>query len=697
MHHVNDPTIWRLRQELRKTSCEASSKHRVVLLRRSGSAQNETDLHMLDALHRAGHSVFDLDLALHPSCLVPSDGGSQSIFTPGPVAAVFDRFRPEVVLVGGEGWDLDETGAADFAARGIICTSLSGLAPAIPRRDLLLHGVPATARTQEILAVETPGMDAAAVSERRELQHLVQSHADEVSAPATVTTRLFRHLSAHDLYEHRVEALLETLRRPPHGSGDTTSGPARALALRRNAARPRMIVFSGYYGAGNRGDELLLDALVGHLETALPDLVPVVAGSKPAVVEREHGIQSFARADLDAAEFYAAHASSMVLGPGGHWHDYSIHLAGGAAGIARGARVSPAHLAQLPLLVASYGATVHIHGMGVGPLDDSAARAAVHLTGSLASSITVRDQESAELLEPLCHRWPADVVVSPDVVYGLPLPAPPREPAVGERRRLAVNLRPWSDSPEQRHLLHRTIIDHADRHHLDIVGVPMQATDVPVLAALAAEAAGQVKVDVLPADMPLPALLDVLRGSVGLVAMRLHASLLMHRLRRSAVGLVYDPKVGSHFGQLDRTAWAMGLDADAQTLIDALERLDGEPAMDPRSTEILDGLETAARRQLEEFAALLHAEPVRTPDPGWIHHRAPAQPARRTSTKPVAAETSAPVSTGQPPQEPLPPAAPQPSARKTGRWGLERVARGVRRRLRGLVSAAGQRTRFSRH
>lgn len=94
----------------------------------------------------------------------------------------------------------------------------------------------------------------------------------------------------------------------------------------------RTVLLSGYYGAGNRGDELLLAVLLDHLQARVPGFQPVVAASNAAAVEAEHGAQAFSRADLDESERYAALATGMILGPGGHWHDHSIQLAGGAAG-----------------------------------------------------------------------------------------------------------------------------------------------------------------------------------------------------------------------------------------------------------------------------------------------------------------------------------------------------------------------------
>jgi polysaccharide pyruvyl transferase WcaK-like protein len=460
-------------------------------------------------------------------------------------------------------------------------------------------------------------------------------------------------------------------------------------------------LFSGYYGAGNRGDELLLDTLVSHLQDTLPGFHPVVAGSKPAVVEREHGVQSLSRADLESAEEYAERASSLVLGPGGHWHDYSIKQAGGAAGMVRGARVSPAHMAQLPLLVSAYGGAVHVRGMGVGPLTDPAARAAVNLTGRLARTVTVRDQESAGLLEPMSETWPAGVEVSPDVVYGLPLPAAGSGtvPDTLPDRYLAVNLRPWSDEPDRRRALHRVLLETAREHGLAVVGVPMQATDEVALrdlAATAGETGGGVAVTVVSAGIDLPAFLEVLRGAEALVAMRLHANLLMHRLRRPAVGLVYDPKVGSHFAELGRSDYALGLAAPGADLRDTLDRLLREGELPPATRAVVDGLEERARGELDRLTETLASDPLRVPDPAWVRYPAPPaknpQPKAPATAKDTAKATTTSGTTAGTTSTPTPrppaaddtatPSQPVQPTQPAWRRAARRVYRGVKRRLR---------------
>ncbi|WP_336627640.1 polysaccharide pyruvyl transferase family protein [Micrococcus luteus] len=367
---------------------------RILMVRGGDHRWVRHDRALLRALQLGGHTVVDLDLGRHPTA-VPTPFTEPAPTRPVDLRALdrlVDRARPDLMLFAGEALRPDPATAADLRARGA--------------RLLGVARLPEDATDER--AADVDGL------------------LDLVGSSTAVT-------------------------RPPPGGpvtyGDRIAETLDALpAPRSPRTPPRVVLVSGYYGAGNRGDELLLATLARTLEEGLEDVQVVVAANDPAAVERVHGLPAFARADLTAAEEHAARATAVVLGPGGHWHDYSVAAAGGLAGAFRGTRVSPAHMAQLPLLVAGYGGRVIVHGMGVGPLEDPAARAAVRLTGRVSHAVSVRDEASRALLEPLAADWPAPVTVAPDVVYGLDLPQ--CAPAGAEDEGwIAVSLRPWGTTP----------------------------------------------------------------------------------------------------------------------------------------------------------------------------------------------------------------------------------------------------------
>lgn len=664
------------RDRLRRMPVPDLPVRRVLLVRRTGSPVDARDRALVTELRRLGQAVVDLDAARHRAVLVPAADGGAARLDLDPVEALLRRHAPHLVLVAGDTWPLTPSTATRAREDGTVVVRLAAsgqedpttdedgarvhvLPPAVSRSELLLDPPPSAERVAEVLGAA------------------IDDDAEAVD-----------RLAADGLLESGLAALLRTLPTPDHAC----DGPVRTVLL------------SGYYGAGNRGDELLLAVLLDHLQARVPGFQPVVAASNAAAVEVAHGAQAFSRADLDESERHAALAAGMILGPGGHWHDHSIQLAGGAAGLVRGARVSPGHMAQLPLLVAAHGGQVHVAGMGVGPLSDPSARAAVRLTGRIAASVTVRDAESADLLDPLPEDWDAEVRLAPDLVYGLPLPTP----AAGERAPfLAVNLRPWTDAPEQRRALVDTVAAVAREHGLRIVGVPMQRTDVAPLEELMAAAGPDVPVDVLPADLPLAELLGILAQARVLVAMRLHASLLRHRLRGPAVGLVYDPKVGAHFAQLGRAHAALPLDVEPADLRAALETALAEETLPAPVADTLDALEAEALAELDRLADAFAHAPARRLDPGWADHPAPPPPApRRVPAAPAVPPAGSPAAPAVPtsgsPAAPSgladhPADATPSAARSEGRRRPRAVAGAAARRVRAAVRWRVRRARRAWH
>lgn len=647
------------RQTLRESPCQAPVLYGILMVRDGSHPEAARDEAVLQTLHALGHTVFDLETRRHPQTL--TDG----LFTHEPVSALLTRHAPRIVVLGhgvrpsaGTTGLLRREGIAtirlDHAAPGTpVAAGSKGAGPSdltlscarsFSRADLLKAPLPSPEAFGAVLGAQRTEPGGAAPDTRdhddgedRALAAAVLEYSGMPALPGELVRRAFARVAAHHLLEHRIESLFAGLRRggrlPQSGS---TPG----------AVRPRTVILSGYYGAGNLGDELLLEVLLTHLRHAVPEIFPVVAAADPAAVERVHGVQAFRRGDLTAAESYSSRSSSVILGPGGHWHDYSIGKAGGLAGMLRSARVSPAHMAQLPLLVSGYGGTVHIYGMGAGPLADPSARAAVHLTGQLARSVSMRDAESLELIRPMSSSWPAEVVVAPDVVYGLtlPTPVPTSSTASGHRERspyLAVNLRPWTDGAADRRQLQESLFEAARAHGLSVVGLPLQSSDVPELEAFAAAAPEDLHVELLSDALPLPEFLAVLQGAEALVSMRLHANLLMHRLRRPALGLVYDPKVRSHFAQLGRQDFAHDLGGPPAHLRESLEHLLTERELPQRSQEIVAHLEAQAAAELHRLGEALRAEPRRDPDPAWLQHL-PPRPPPRPAPRPRGGQETAP-------------------------------------------------------
>lgn len=417
--------------------------------------------------------------------------------------------------------------------------------------------------------------------------------------------RAFARLLAEHLYEHRWLQLFEEIEarvgRMPEGSPEFER---LGSVLEDFQPEPRHVIVSGYYGAANLGDDLLLDSIAEGIARNVPGANVVVAGQDGAYVEHHQGYQAFDRADAEAAAWWSSRASGLVLGAGGLWHDYTIVEAGGVAGLLNGATKSPAHLAQLPLLVRAHGGDVHVFGIGVGPLEHPEAKSVVRLTGELAASVAVRDESSRKLLEGI-RGWTTPVEVVPDPVYGLELPALGAPPL--ERGYLAVNVRPWGARPEASRRIVRAAAAVARELRLELVGVPMQGVDGEELRTLLGEHGESITV--LPHDAPFADILTTLAHARGIVSMRLHTAVLAHRLGREVAGVSYDPKVFEHFREIGREELALAIDASDGDLERAVRQVCTAPQLPAEARAKVEQLEGAAVASLDSLGARLARAP----------------------------------------------------------------------------------------
>ena len=385
----------------------------------------------------------------------------------------------------------------------------------------------------------------------------------------------------------------------PDGDDEDIAHALNSFAAGSHAGPLRTVLVSGYFGAHNRGDDVIVTALLAELSRA-DDTRIVLATPEAAAATRAYGLPAIDRLDAVTCNRWASIASVVLLGPGGLWDDYSIATVGGFAGTISGAPRSPAHLVQLPLLVRGHGGRFLGVGLGAGPLRDQDSQAAVRLALELADSVGVRDVESRELLASLLPEAADRLVLSPDLAWSAPIPAADvRPPWVPDGPYLAINLRPWEDDSTQ-HRLWDTAVDFAAQRGLGVVAVPMQPVDQTLMEPWLKSAADEGHpVSLMPTTADHAEFISTLRGAEAVVAMRLHTNLLAHCVGTPAVGLSYHPKVASHFADLQRSEFSLPLTVSSETLTARVE------------SAVDHGLPAALQALVEERRSLAAAELTR--------------------------------------------------------------------------------------
>ena len=196
-----------------------------------------------------------------------------------------------------------------------------------------------------------------------------------------------------------------------------------------------VVALSGYYGAGNAGDEAILMALVREARRRGHE--PLVLSHNPAATERMHGVSAAPARGLAAALKTVARAEGLLSGGGGLLQN----------------KTSNGSLAYYLLLLRAaqlMGKPTWVFGQSLGPLSRGARR---WTAGALnrARMVVVRDRSSLELAR--------EIGVRPDVLRLGADPALLLEPPRVSREERLVTIVPRGNVPPAANLRLREVAE----------------------------------------------------------------------------------------------------------------------------------------------------------------------------------------------------------------------------------------------
>ena len=285
---------------------------------------------------------------------------------------------------------------------------------------------------------------------------------------------------------------------------------------------------SGYWGAGNLGDESILAGTLAALRKC--GVEPAVLSADPALTREQHGVAAFHR--------YGPHEIARAL------RSAALLLSGGG-GLLQDATSLRSLLYYLFVLrlARRRGVPTMLFAQGIGPLRRRIARALVRREAEAARCITVRDRASRELLEQCGVR--RNIEVTADASFLLD---PAAECASGQasamlrdlrRPLIGAALRPWGD------MQWIGQVSEALRRASDLLGGTIafltfdRSHDYPLAERLARQCEGRAVVvsPQTPGEMLAAfSCLDLV------VALRLHGAIFSISAGRPLVMLSYDPK-----------------------------------------------------------------------------------------------------------------------------------------------------------
>jgi len=329
--------------------------------------------------------------------------------------------------------------------------------------------------------------------------------------------------------------------------------------------RDLRLLISGYYGAGNLGDEALLAGLLAALREA--PVTPVVASLDPRATERDHGVAAVDRwRGLPGA---VLRADAVLSGGGGLLQDVT-------SGRSLGYYLGVLRLARLLRKRAV------VFAQSLGPLsDEGEERVRRALRGV---PLGLRDQPSLEL----AARLGLEAHAVADTALLLPPcdPSATDGPAAGDDEAAAgaLVLVPRAGYPAV-----GNVLSDLGRAHLDAGG----RLRIVLLHASADEHEGHRLHARLPeAELVVPptvsAARSALRGARAIVSGRLHGMVLGATCGVPVAGLAYDPKVagfGAEVGAPVVPVPTGGEDGSREAAVTALTRFSADPRLDVAAVE----------------------------------------------------------------------------------------------------------------
>jgi polysaccharide pyruvyl transferase CsaB len=309
------------------------------------------------------------------------------------------------------------------------------------------------------------------------------------------------------------------------------------------------VLVVGYFGAGNLGDEAILEGISTEFRRRRPGLR--VAATRAGDRWIKGGdVEPVSLFDVDAISAAVSDSSAVLFGCGGVFQDYwgayeSSLFKDGTNGIE--AYVRPALLARLR------GVPAVLFSAGIGPLGTSAGRQMVALGCAGLALASVRDEASRAALEETGVGF--SPTVSADPAYLL---RTTDEAKARVRRRLVdagvtpgtfvqVTVRSWPFGPEPERLADRIAAGlRALPPELPLLFVPFHVTgaeddDVLFARRVQAVTGRGALFEVADVDEAL-----AVSGEARLVlAGRNHAAIFAHLAGTPFVALAYDPKVAA--------------------------------------------------------------------------------------------------------------------------------------------------------
>lgn len=315
-------------------------------------------------------------------------------------------------------------------------------------------------------------------------------------------------------------------------------------------ATPKKIVISGYYGFRNSGDEAVLQSILIALQKQSQALgifiEPIVLSIDPEWTSATYGVKSVHRMKLVEVRQAIYESAGLISGGGSLLQDVT------------GSKSIPYYLGIIKL-AQWMGRPTFIYAQGIGPVNRKIFHPLIKSVFRKCTYISVRDEQSRELLLSMGLEQ-KKIEVVPDPVMGLSLPEDTDATTQSSQLSdslpvIGISVRFWEQDRRELEALAQGLIKANREVPLHLRFLPFHTPSdneasryvMDKLKGSITEHGGQVSI-CEDAIHPQHMLREVGQCDV-LIGMRLHSLIYAAGRRVPLIGISYDPKI-DHF--LDR-------------------------------------------------------------------------------------------------------------------------------------------------
>lgn len=318
----------------------------------------------------------------------------------------------------------------------------------------------------------------------------------------------------------------------------------------------KKIIMSGYFGFSNSGDDAILKSIIESFKALDPSLNIRVLSKDPSLTEREYDVKSIDRFNIFNLIKKIKDSDMLISGGGSLLQDKTSSR-------------SIWYYLFIMKLAKRYNKKVFVYSNGVGPINKKFNRKFTSKVLNKVDYITLRDNDSYELIKEI-GVTNKNIKVLSDPVFNLKESSDESLCKVFDINKdtVIVSVRSWMNDEKLINELSKFLNNLIDSGK-NIVFMPMQTPRDTVISEKIAKNLSSSKI--IDEKYPVEILMNLMKHSGLVIAMRLHAMIYAIHQNVPFIGISYDPKTDTVLKDFNPSININADEISYESLIEAFE------------------------------------------------------------------------------------------------------------------------------